>query len=158
MSILNYDVLRTSKAALDEGLIDQKDYDAVKSSFLRAQQIKAGLDAGFIPEAEYTNVKKAFLESLSIGIPLSGGPTSTNHAPGEAQVCCLHSTPHQAVPMGMRVSRGMISVFCRGNSSAERVTQGTCSASQASTKPSKELKHRHRAGSCAISGPCQHRP
>jgi cofilin len=86
MNILNYDVLRTSKAALDEGLIDQTDYDAVKSSFLRAQQIKAGLDAGFIPEAEYTNVKKAFLESLDIGLPSSGGPTSMNHAPGEAQV------------------------------------------------------------------------
>ena len=40
MSVLNYDVLRTAKAALDEGLIDQPDYDAVKNSFLRAQQIK----------------------------------------------------------------------------------------------------------------------
>lgn len=60
--------------------------------------------------------------------------------------------------MGMRVSRGMIPVFCRANSSAERITQGTCSASQASNKPSTECKHRHRAGSCAISGPCQYRP
>ncbi|KAK9904298.1 hypothetical protein WJX75_008802 [Coccomyxa subellipsoidea] len=67
MSVLNYDVLRTAKAALDEGLIDQPDYDAVKNSFLRAQQIKAGLDAGFIPEADFTNVKRAFLESLNIG-------------------------------------------------------------------------------------------
>ncbi len=40
MSLLNYDVLRTAKAALDEGLIDQSDYDAVKTSFLKAQQIK----------------------------------------------------------------------------------------------------------------------
>lgn len=66
MSLLNYDVLRTAKAALDEGLIDQPDYDAVKTSFLKAQQIKAGLDAGFIPEAEFANIKRAFLESLDI--------------------------------------------------------------------------------------------
>ena len=43
MSLLNYDVLRTAKAALDEGLIDQCDYDAVKTSFLKAQQIKVRL-------------------------------------------------------------------------------------------------------------------
>ncbi len=85
MTALNYDVLRTSKAALDEGLIDQTDYDAVKRSFLRAQQIKAGLDAGFIPEAEYTHVKRAFLESLNIGMASPEGTTSTNNAPGKAR-------------------------------------------------------------------------
>ena len=84
MTALNYDVLRTSKAALDEGLIDQSDYDAVKRSFLRAQQIKAGLDAGFIPEAEYTHVKRTFLESLNIGMASPEGTTSTNTAPGRA--------------------------------------------------------------------------
>ncbi len=84
MTTLNYDVLRTSKAALDEGLIDENDYDAVKRSFLKAQQIKAGLDAGFIPEAEYTHVKRAFLESLNIGLSSSDGHISINDAPGQS--------------------------------------------------------------------------
>lgn len=84
MTALNYDVLRTSKAALDEGLIDQSDYDAVKRSFLKAQQIKAGLDAGFIPEAEYTHVKRTFLESLNIGMTSPEGTIGTSDAPGKA--------------------------------------------------------------------------
>lgn len=33
-------VLRTAKAACDEGLIGQGDYDLVKQAFVRAQQIK----------------------------------------------------------------------------------------------------------------------
>lgn len=85
MSVPNYDVLRTSKAALDDGLIDQSDYDTVKRSFLRAQQIKAGLDAGFIPEAEYTHVKRAFLESLNIGMQSSDGHTTSSDAPGRVE-------------------------------------------------------------------------
>ena len=76
------ELLRTAKAALDEGLIDQGDYDSVKTSFLRAQQIKAGLDAGFIPEAEYSHVKHAFLESLNIGLPSSGGRSARSDAAG----------------------------------------------------------------------------
>lgn len=70
---------------MDENLITQADYDAVKESVLRAQgsilqaqQIKAGLDAGIIPEEELANVKRAFLNSLSIQ---SGNP-STPAAPG----------------------------------------------------------------------------
>ena len=77
------ELLRTAKAALDEGLIDQGDYDSVKTSFLRAQQIKAGLDSGFIPEAEYSHVKHAFLESLNIGLPSSGGRSARSDAAGE---------------------------------------------------------------------------
>ena len=73
MSAVSYDALRTAKVALDDGLISQADYDAVKesvlsaqNSMLRAQQIKAGLDAGIIPDEELENVKRAFLESLSL--------------------------------------------------------------------------------------------
>ena len=91
MTALNYDVLRTSKAALDEGLIDQSDYDTVKRSFLRAQQIKAGLDAGFIPEAEYTHLKRNFLESLNVGTASSDGPMSINDAPGRAAISNIYT-------------------------------------------------------------------
>jgi len=66
MAAGSYEVLKTAKSALDAGLINDADYDKIKCSFLRAQQIKAGLDAGFIKEEEYANVKRAFLESLSL--------------------------------------------------------------------------------------------
>jgi cofilin len=89
MSALNYDVLRTAKAALDEGLIDESDYDEVKGSFLRAQQIKAGLDAGFIPEAEFTNVKRAFLESLNIGSSMTQPEINKDNNSGNRSLCCV---------------------------------------------------------------------
>ncbi|CAK0782710.1 hypothetical protein CVIRNUC_005905 [Coccomyxa viridis] len=87
------ELLRTAKAALDEGLIDQGDYDSVKTSFLRAQQIKAGLDAGFIPEAEYSHVKHAFLESLNIGLPSSGGRSARSDAAGPTAPAAVPKAP-----------------------------------------------------------------
>ena len=114
MSALKYDVLRTSKAALDEGLIDQGDYDAVKRSFLRAQQIKAGLDAGFIPEAEYTHVKRTFLESLNIGIASPDGPASINDTPGRASnTYTSYLLPAEGVPGERRVLTGIPCSACK---------------------------------------------
>ena len=88
MPAISYEALRTAKAALDENLITQADYDAVKESVLRAQgsilqaqQIKAGLDAGIIPEEELVNVKRAFLNSLTIQSGIPSVPT----APGSSQ-------------------------------------------------------------------------
>lgn len=89
----SYEVLQTAKSALDEGLINEADYDKIKSSFLRAQQIKAGLDAGFIKEEEYANVKRSFLESLSLSADFSapsapvGGPTRTRALTGQGLLC-----------------------------------------------------------------------
>ena len=86
----NYEVLRTAKSALDEGLINEADYDKIKCSVLRAQQIKAGLDAGFIKEEEYANVKRSFLESLSLSAHTAapsapvGGATRTRALTGQA--------------------------------------------------------------------------
>jgi len=40
------DTLRDAKKAMDEGLIDQKDFEEIKKAWLKAQQIKAGIDAG----------------------------------------------------------------------------------------------------------------
>jgi cofilin len=56
--------LRTARAALQEGLITEGDYEAVKAAFLKAQQFKAGLDAGFISEADYAEVKTRFLDAF----------------------------------------------------------------------------------------------
>eukprot|EP00891_Asterochloris_glomerata_P008794 jgi/Astpho2/8794/fgenesh1_pm.00128_%23_17_t len=67
------DSLYTAKAAVEQGLISQDDYSAVKAAFLRAQQIKAGLDSGFLKPEDYQEVKRAFLqslESLSLGSPV----------------------------------------------------------------------------------------
>ena len=50
-------VLRTTKQALDEGLLTQQDFEVVKVAFLKAQQIKAGLDAGFIRQEDYDRVR-----------------------------------------------------------------------------------------------------
>jgi hypothetical protein len=101
MSALNYDALKTAKAALDDGLITQTDYDAVKesvlraqNSILRAQQIKAGLDAGVIPEEELENVKRAFLESLSL--PSSASPGVPAGESGR-QLQLFHELVHRLV-------------------------------------------------------------
>lgn len=56
--------LLSTKAALDLGLISQADFDAVKSSFLRAQQIKSAVDVGLIKQEDYENTKQSFLGSL----------------------------------------------------------------------------------------------
>lgn len=67
-------VLRTAKAALDEDLISQEDFDGIKHAFLRAQQIKAGLDAGFIGEQEYARARDAFLHALDFNLVSSTSP------------------------------------------------------------------------------------
>lgn len=61
--------LRTAKAALDEGLISDSDFDVVKVGFLKAQQIKAGLDAGFIREDDFKLARETFFQSLDMGTP-----------------------------------------------------------------------------------------
>lgn len=63
--------LRTARAAVQEGLITEGDYEVVKAAFLKAQQFKAGLDAGFISEADYAEVKTRFLDAF-YGLQVSG--------------------------------------------------------------------------------------
>ena len=84
--------LRTARGALQEGLITDADYEAVKAAFLKAQQFKAGLDAGFITEADYNDVKSRFLDAFyglnvsgdggSSGYPSPARPSSPALAPG----------------------------------------------------------------------------
>lgn len=64
--------LLSSKAALDLGLITQDDFDQVKSSFLKAQQIKAAVDVGLITSE--AAAKDEFLNTLSSnGTPSANG-------------------------------------------------------------------------------------
>lgn len=72
-----FDSLRTTKAAFDEGLLDEQDLRLVRTAFLRAQQIRAGVDAGFIRTEDYEAVKNSFLHSLS----MSTDPTALRGQP-----------------------------------------------------------------------------
>jgi hypothetical protein len=56
--------LITLKQALDAGLITDSDYDAAKTAFLRAQQIRSGFESGLLSKADYDVVKASFLTSL----------------------------------------------------------------------------------------------
>lgn len=72
------DSLRGARAALEEGLITEDDFDSIKVAFLKAQQYRAGLDAGFIEKADYAEVKARFLDDVSrMSIaPLASSSTS----------------------------------------------------------------------------------
>jgi cofilin len=59
--------LLSTKAALDLGLVSQEDYDAVKSAFLRAQQLRAAVDTGLMREEDYEATKADYLSSLTLG-------------------------------------------------------------------------------------------
>lgn len=61
---LDLALLRTAKQAVEEGLLNDEDYDDIKKAFLRATQIKVGLDAGFIKEEDYRQARDSFLHSL----------------------------------------------------------------------------------------------
>lgn len=66
--------LLSTKAALDLGLVNQTDYDAVKSSYLKAQQLRAAVDAGLMKEDDFEAAKGEFLASLSLQ-PSSSAPS-----------------------------------------------------------------------------------
>ena len=76
--------LLSTKAALDLGLISQADFDAVKNSFLRAQQIKAALDVGLIRQADYESAKLEYLGSLA-GASTALAPTAPARPPPPAE-------------------------------------------------------------------------
>ena len=79
MADTSLQTLLSTKAALDLGLISQADFEAVKSAFLRAQQIKAALDVGLIKQDDYEETKQSFLGSL-----LGGGGVAVAAAPAPA--------------------------------------------------------------------------
>ena len=61
------------KQALDAGLISSSDFDAGKSAFLRAQQMRSGFEAGLLSASDYALVKETFLRRAApIGSALGG--------------------------------------------------------------------------------------
>lgn len=107
--------LRTAKQAVDEGLITQQDFEAVKQGFLNAQRIKAGLDAGFIPEEDFAAASAAFFESLGV----SG-----------------HSNKHQPTPQPARkVQNGGASPFTKPSNQPVAARQKVTVAHGGDAKP-----------------------
>lgn len=100
--------LRTARAALQEGLITEGDYEAVKAAFLKAQQFKAGLDAGFISEADYAEVKTRFLDAfygLNVADMNGGGG-------GSGSTLQQSASPAQGQPTGMAGETRSITRAC----------------------------------------------
>lgn len=110
--------LRTAKAALDEGLISDTDFDVVKAGFLKAQQIKAGLDAGFIREDDIKQARETFFQSLDMGMPGQGhSPPATTPVPppaprqhlqrrGSNSACVNHPASKPLNPAGSAPAHG----------------------------------------------------
>ena len=102
--------LRTARAALQEGLITEGDYEAVKAAFLKAQQFKAGLDAGFISEADYAEVKTRFLDAfygLNVtdtngGGGSSGGALQQSASPAQGQPTVMAGNTRSSIRAGAR--------------------------------------------------------
>lgn len=111
------DSLETCKLALDKGLITAEDFNTVKESFLKAQQIKAGVDAGFIDAAEYERVRDAYIANVLSTLtnpvtingthsvpPSSAAPSAPNsaHAPpapvAAAPLAAAVASPPTAAP------------------------------------------------------------
>lgn len=88
--------LRNGKAALDAGLITQADYDALKATFLTAQQLRAGIDAGLIKEEDVAATKSSYLSSignLNLSMNLPSQPSR-----GEERVPIAVGNGSSAVP------------------------------------------------------------
>jgi cofilin len=64
--------LRTAKAAVDEGLMQPTDYNAVKQAFVRALAIKGGVDSGFLGQSDFADARREFFQSLGMS-NLGGG-------------------------------------------------------------------------------------
>eukprot|EP01025_Chloroclados_australasicus_P045030 TRINITY_DN490_c0_g1_i1.p1 TRINITY_DN490_c0_g1~~TRINITY_DN490_c0_g1_i1.p1 ORF type:complete len:316 (+),score=46.12 TRINITY_DN490_c0_g1_i1:130-1077(+) len=159
---LELNCLRASKSALDEGLITAEDYEGVKASFLKAQQLRAGVEAGLIKEDDYSEAKKAFMGSFvtnlgnGSGSNTAGNPQSVPKPAPAAQTRPARlsqrgaSTPSTPATTGNSNSNsgggggvaGLVSRMNASNSSNNRVP-----ARQQSTQERPKIKVPEMGGS-----------
>lgn len=93
--------LLSTKAALDLGLVAQADFDAVKNSFLRAQQIKSAVDVGLIKPEDYEETKRSFLDSLiGGGAGAVTAPAAAAAPPPAAAASAAPASQAPAPPVG----------------------------------------------------------
>ncbi|GMH33768.1 hypothetical protein BSKO_01602 [Bryopsis sp. KO-2023] len=111
--------LRTAKAALDEGLITQADFNSVKEGFLNAQRIKAGLDAGFIPEEDFAQASAAFFESLGVSPQTASSGAQQARKPAQA------STQQRKVQNGAPLGRPAAGTTATSGAAFGRPVAGT---------------------------------
>lgn len=62
---MNLQSLVNTKAALDAGLITEEDYEKVKETFLKAQQMRSAIDAGLIEERDVESMKGDFMKMMT---------------------------------------------------------------------------------------------
>ena len=100
MSTDNLQALVTTKAALDLGLVTADDYDAVKSAFLQAQQLRAAMDTGLISAEDFEANKATYLAGLSINHTTSAAtlPTSAPAAPAPVPAAASNGVARTVSP------------------------------------------------------------
>lgn len=76
--------LLSSKAALDLGLISPSDFDVVKASYLRAQQLRAAMDVGLLHAEDYDSAKQQFLQQVLGSAGPTPAPAVSRRSPGAA--------------------------------------------------------------------------
>ncbi|KAK3271555.1 hypothetical protein CYMTET_20103 [Cymbomonas tetramitiformis] len=83
------DSLQQTKAALDAGLLDAADFEAVKAAFVKAQQIKAGIEANLLSADDAQLSKDTFLKcivSSEKNVVVSFNVNSEQDTPPETEV------------------------------------------------------------------------
>lgn len=69
----NLQSLVNAKAALDLGLVNEEDYNRVKESFLKAQQLRSAIDAGLIEEGDQVQDARQGFVSMVLGSAAASG-------------------------------------------------------------------------------------
>lgn len=98
MSGANFQALLNTKAALDHGLVTEEDYNKIKESFLRAQELRSAIDAGLMNEQEIEQVKKDFV--AMVAGQGRGGPHGSQN-PARAVGGATKSAPPPPPPMSV---------------------------------------------------------
>lgn len=129
---LELQVLRTAKAAVDEGLLQPADYTVVKEAFMKALAIKGGVDSGFLGQADFAEARKEFFSSLGMAGMGGGAAAAPQSAPTAQQTPA--STPRDAPAIA---SSQPAPQTTNGNSAA--VTPPTRLPASASTRGPPEL-------------------
>ena len=102
---LELQVLRTAKAALDEGLLENADYERVKSAFMQALAIKGGVDSGFLGDSDMQEARAQFFQAAGMS-GFTRGSLGTQQLSGVPQQQQQHSTPSRGQEASRSNGRG----------------------------------------------------
>ena len=134
----NLQSLVNAKAALDLGLLTAEDYQRVKESFLKAQQLRSAIDAGLITEGpQVEQARGGFVDIVLRGEGSTAVPAAPPRAPPlpTAQAAASRAAP---APPGATTS---------ATSGATTRPSGATRATRAPTQGDDEQIHESREGS-----------